>query len=123
VATPDQVLAAVRRHALALPEATERLSHGSPAFFVRRAPQFAAFVNNHHGDGNIGIWCAAPPGVQAELVETEPDRFFVPAYVGHRGWIGVRLDTVLDEVELAAILEDAYRTVAPAGLVARLDGR
>jgi len=72
-------------------------------------------------DGNVGIWSAAPPGVQADLVETEPDRFFVPPHVGHGGWIGVRLDDVLDEDELAAILEDAYRTVAPARLVARLD--
>lgn len=110
----EQVLAAVRRHALALPEATERMSHGSPAFFVRRSPQFASFVDDHHGDGNVGIWCAAPPGAQQELVETEPGRFFVPPYVGGRGWIGVRLDRTLDEDELAAILQDAYRTVAPA---------
>ena len=120
--TPELVLASVRRHALALPEATERPSHGAPAFFVRKAPQFASFVDDHHGDGNVGIWCAAPPGVQAELVDTEPDRFFVPPYVGGRGWLGVRLDAVLDEDELAAILTDAYRTVAPARLRALLDG-
>ena len=116
-----QVLEVVRRHAFVLPEATERISHGSPCFFVGRAPQFATFVDHRHGTDSLGIWCAAPVGVQAELVETEPDRFYVPKYVGGRGWIGLHLDRVLDEDELAAVLRDAYATVAPARLRARLE--
>ncbi|MCU1378780.1 MAG: hypothetical protein JWN29_1763, partial [Acidimicrobiales bacterium] len=61
-----------------------------------------------------------PPGVQQEVIETEPDRFFRPPYVGHRGWIGFRLGGEVDDAELAALCEDAYRTVAPATLIARL---
>ena len=119
---PDVVLDHVRAACLALPEATERLSHGSPSFFVReKGPCFVSFVDDHHGDDNVGIWCAAPPGAQAELVETEPERFFRPPYVGGRGWLGVRLDMDPDWDELARIVADAYRTVAPKRLAALLD--
>jgi hypothetical protein len=106
---------------LALPEVTERLSHGSPTWFVRGKKTVATYVDNHHGDGRLAIWCPAPPGVQGALVSEEPDRFFVPAYVGHRGWLGVRLDRDLDWDEVAGIIEDAYRLVAPKKLVAELD--
>ena len=106
-------LAAVREACLGLPEVTERLSHGSPSFFVRGTTTFVMFLDNHHDDGRLAVWCAAPAGVQAQLVEQEPDRFFRPPYVGHRGWIGVRLDVELDPDELGAICEDAYRHVAP----------
>ncbi|MEZ5179174.1 MAG: MmcQ/YjbR family DNA-binding protein [Acidimicrobiales bacterium] len=117
----DRALAEVRKACLALPAVEERLSHGAPAFFVRGRKSFVMFLDDHHGDGVLGIWCAAPPGAQAELVDTEPDRFFVPPYVGHRGWVGVRLDRAPDWAELAAIVTDAYRHVAPKTLVARLD--
>lgn len=79
------------------------------------------FHDDHHGDGRLAIWCAAPDGAQALMVESEPERFFVPPYVGHRGWLGVRLDVDVDWNEVAAIVEDAYRTVAPRKLVAMLD--
>ena len=115
----DAALAEVRRICLDLPEATEKLSHGSPTFFVRRT--FVMFHDDHHGDGRLAIWCAAPDGAQALMVESEPERFFVPPYVGHRGWLGVRLDVDVDWDEVAAIVEDAYRTVAPRKLVALLD--
>ncbi|HMU79297.1 MAG TPA: MmcQ/YjbR family DNA-binding protein [Microthrixaceae bacterium] len=115
----DAALAAVRRICLDLPEATEKLSHSSPTFFVRRT--FVMFHDDHHGDGRLAIWCAAPDGAQALMVESEPERFFVPPYVGHRGWLGVRLDVDVDWDEVAAIVEDAYRTVAPRKLVAMLD--
>ena len=116
-----EALVHVREICLALPESTERLSHGSPSFFVRDKKQFVSFVDDHHGDGIVGIWCPAPPGVQEELVRTEPDRFYRPAYVGHRGWIGVRLDVDVDWDEVAEICVDAYRLVAPRTLVRRLD--
>ena len=115
----DAALAAVRRICLDLPEATEKLSHSSPTFFIRRT--FVMFHDDHHGDGRLAIWCAAPDGAQALMVESEPERFFVPPYVGHRGWLGVRLDVDVDWDEVAAIVEDAYRTVAPRKLVAMLD--
>jgi hypothetical protein len=59
--------------------------------------------------------------VQQELIDEEPDRFYVPAYVGHRGWIGVRLDRKIDWLEIEQILTDAYSCVAPAKLVAQLN--
>lgn len=118
---PERALAEVRRTALALPEVNERLSHGAPTFFIRDKKTFVMFHDDHHGDGILAVWCAAPPGVQVELVETEPERFFRPPYVGHRGWLGVRLDRSPDWDELAGILTEAYRSVAPTTLVARLD--
>jgi hypothetical protein len=121
VATPAQALKKIRALCLALPETTERLSHGSPTFFIRDKKTFVSFLNDHHGDGRLAIWCAAPPGVQEMLVQEEPERFFRPAYVGHRGWLGVRLDVDVDWDELADIVEDAYRTIAPKSLIARLD--
>ncbi len=123
MATPDadRALTEVRRICLALPEVTERLSHGAPCFFVRDKKTFVYFHHDHHGDGILSVSCAAPEGVQAELIETEPDRFFRPPYVGHRGWLGVRLDRSPDWDELAEILTDAYRCVAPKTLIARID--
>lgn len=114
-------LAEVRRIAMALPEVTERLSHGSPAFFVRTRTTVVTFHDDHHGDGRVAIWCPAPSGVQETLVATEPERFFRPPYVGHRGWIGLRVDTDLDVEELAAVIRDAYRHVAPRALAARIE--
>lgn len=117
----DQPLARVRAICRALPEVTERLSHGSPTFFVRDKKTFVMYLDDHHGDGRLALWCAAPVGAQAMLVEEEPDRFFVPPYVGGRGWIGVRLDRDVDWDEIAGIAKDAYRMVAPKKLVAELD--
>ena len=120
---PNDPLAEVRRLCLALPDVNERLSHGSPTFFIRDKKTFVMFVDDHHGDGIVGIWCAAPVGVQEVLVAEEPHRFFRPPYVGHRGWIGVRLDRDPDYDELALIVEEAFKTVAPKTLVARLPAR
>ena len=77
--------------------------------------------DGHHDHHFAHLWCAAPLGAQAELVETERDRFFRPPYVGGRGWIGVRLDRAVDWDELAAVCADAYRAIAPKTLVALLD--
>jgi hypothetical protein len=123
VSARDRELARVRAVCASLPEVEERLSHGSPAFFVRGKKTLAMFVDDHHGDGILGIWCAAPPGVQEQMIDEEPDVFFRPPYVGHRGWIGVRLSRTVTDTELRMILEDAFRVVAPKTLVAKLDGR
>jgi hypothetical protein len=109
----------VRAACLRWPESSERPSHGGPAFFVREKKCFVMFTDNHHDDARLAIWCAAPDGVQQEMVETEPNRFFRPPYVGHRGWLGVHLLEV-DQSELDAIALDAYRTVAPKSLLASL---
>ena len=119
----DRVLGRVRAFCLALPETSERLSHGAPTFFVRGKRAFVMVLTDHHGDGRFAIWCAAPEGVQAMLVEADSGRFFVPPYVGHRGWLGVRLDRGFDADEIAGIVEDAYATVAPAQLVAEARAR
>jgi hypothetical protein len=111
----------VRRLCLALPEVSERLSHGAPTWFVRGKKTVATVWDNHHNDGRLGLICAAPTGVQRQLVDEEPERFYVPPYVGGRGWIGVRLDVKPDWDEIAEILHDAYRCVAPKTLVAQLD--
>lgn len=118
-----RALTHVRRICTALPEVTERLSHGAPTFFIRDKKTFVMFLDDHHGDGRVAIWCAAPPGAQGDLVDEEPDRFFVPPYVGHRGWLGVRLDIDPDWDELEGIIADAYRVVAPKTLLKQLDSR
>ncbi len=115
--TKQQILGVVREISLALPETSERPSHGAPTFFVRGKRSFATVWDSHHGDGRYALVCAAPDGMQAMLVEGDPERFYVPPYFGHRGWIGVRLDRDFDRGEIAGIIEDAYAEVAPPKLV------
>ena len=115
--TKKRLLEAIREICLALPETSERPSHGEPTFFIRGKRSFASVWDGHHGDGRFALICAAPAGLQATLVEADAERFFVPAYVGHRGWLGVRLDRGFDRDEIAGILEDAYAVVAPPQLV------
>lgn len=110
-------LVKLREICLALPETTERLSHGAPTFFVRGKRAFLMLLTDHHGDGRFAIWCAAPQGIQQMLVEADPERFFVPPYVGHRGWLGMRLDGRFEWDEVAGIAEDAYAEVAPPKLL------
>jgi hypothetical protein len=113
----------VREICTRFPEVTERLSHGAPTWFVRGKSTFVSlWPDGHHSDEFPHLWCAAPAGAQEELVESEPDRFFRPPYVGGRGWLGVRLDGDVDWDELARVCEEAYRVVAPAKLVKQLDG-
>ena len=112
----EQTLGRIRSICLALPETTERPSHGAPTFFVRGKRAFVMAVANHHGDGRFAIWCAAPAGLQRSLVEADPERFFVPPYVGHRGWLGVRLDRGLAWSEVQGVIEEAYATIAPERL-------
>ena len=109
----------VRRICFALPETTEKLSHGEPTFFVRKKV-YAMFANNHHNDGHIAVWVPAPPGVQAMLIEASPDRFYKPPYVGVRGWIGIELDRISDE-DLAFHLREAWRLIAPKRLQALVE--
>ena len=104
---PDAALAKVRKACFELPEVSERPSHGSPTFFVGKKV-FAYFLNNHHGDGRLALWCAAPDGMQAMLVDSDPDAYFVPPYVGKSGWIGVRLDRKLPWSQVASVLEAAH---------------
>lgn len=108
----EDYLQRVRRICLAMPETWEKLSHGEPTFFVGKKV-FAMYANNHHNDGRIAVWCPAPIGIQAMLIEAEPEKFFKPPYVGVRGWIGIHLDCVRD-AELTSHLRQAWRLIATA---------
>ena len=106
----------VRAICLGFAEATEKVSHGAPAFFVGK--QFVMlWPQGHHDRAEPHLWCAAAPGEQEALL-SQDDRYFRPPYVGHRGWVGLRLDDDVDWAEVAELLEDAYRAVAPARLLA-----
>jgi hypothetical protein len=79
------------------------------------------FAMEKRGDGRISVWCKAPAGGQMVLVGADPERFFVPPYVGHKGWVGVRLDHEPDWDEVAAIILRSYRLSAPKRLAALID--
>jgi predicted DNA-binding protein (MmcQ/YjbR family) len=106
---------AVREICLWFPGAEEVISHGSPDFRVR-GKTFATYVINHHGDGRIALWLNAPPGAQADYMKREPKHFFVPPYVGPRGWLGVNLDKGISWKVVARLVREAYTKVAPAAL-------
>lgn len=111
---------AVREVCLWLPEAEEFLSHGSPNFRVRGGKTFATFAVNHHGDGRVALWLNALPGAQEQYVGAQPRHFFVPPYVGPRGWLGVRLDQGIAWKHVAQRVREAYEKVAPAALRSRI---
>jgi hypothetical protein len=119
---PDDPIETLRRLCIAQPEVTERLSHGEPTWFVQGKKTFVT-VSDHHHDDRIALWCAAPAGAQEVLIGADPKRFFRPKYVGHRGWLGVYLDVPQDWDQIADLVLDAYREVAPRRLVAMLDAR
>lgn len=115
-----RLLEQVRAICLGWPEASEKIAWGGPTFRVKDK-LFAMYLDDHHGDGRIALWVKAPPGVQALLVEAEPERFFRPPYVGPSGWIGVRLDGAVDWDEITDFLADGYRLAAPKTLAAVFD--
>ena len=105
----DEHLCRVRALCSSLPETTEKISHGEPTFFVKKRV-YCMFANNHHHDGHIAVWIAAPPGLQAEVVRSEPEKYFRPPYVGVGGWIGIELTEIGDD-ELAAHLLEAWKII------------
>jgi hypothetical protein len=115
--SPDDPLDRLRAICLAFPEAIERETWGDPTFRVREK----IFAMCKAGDGRQSVWCKAPAGAQEVLVEADPERFFRPPYVGHNGWIGVRLDVDIDWDHLEDLIEDSYRMTAPRRLAAQLD--
>jgi predicted DNA-binding protein (MmcQ/YjbR family) len=106
----------LRAICLALPEAVEKEAWGDPTFRVRGK----IFAMEKRGDGRVSLWCKAPPGSQMVLVGADPERFFVPPYVGHKGWVGVRLDSKPDWEEVAALVKRSYRLIAPKRLAASI---
>jgi hypothetical protein len=117
----EEQLRRVRRICAALPETTEKLSHGEPTFFVRKKV-YVMFANNHHNDGHIAVWIPVPQGMQPMLLRTEAQKFFLPPYVGVRGWVGIELDRIDDE-DLTFHLFEAWRLIAPKKLQAAAAGR
>lgn len=119
---PTRPLTRVRKLCLSLPEAHEVEAWGEPTFRVRNK-MFATFASasNHHGGGRHAVWCKAAPENQRLLVESNPDRYFRPPYVGPSGWVGIHLDGDVDWDDVADLLRDAYRMIAPRKLVAQLD--
>src|ERR1700759_3830063 len=109
----------VREVCLSFPEAEEVVSHGSPDYRVR-GKSFASYVINHHGDGRVALWVNSPSGAQDHYVKSEPKHFFIPPYVGPRGWLGVHLDKGLSWQRIAAIVRQAYEKVAPRILAASI---
>ena len=107
----------LRAICLALPGAAEKEAWGDPTFRVRDK----IFAMEKRGDGRISLWCKAPPGSQMVLVGADPERFFVPPYVGHKGWVGVRLDRGPDWKEVALLVRRSYRLIAPKSLAAMID--
>jgi hypothetical protein len=104
-----------------LPEATCTGDHHL-SLAVRRKT-FGYFLDDHHGDGIVGVALKAAAGEQDALVRSDPRRYYVPAYLGSKGWVGVRLDVgETDWAEVRELITDAYRLQAPRRLVAQLDG-
>ena len=119
---PRRPLTRLRSLCLALPEAHEVEAWGEPTFRVRNK-LFAMYADaqKHHGAGRSAVWCKAAPGNQDFMVRAAPTRFFVPPYVGPSGWVGAYLDGDVEWTEVADLVRDAYRLVAPKRLRAMLD--
>lgn len=116
----DPTIQRLRELCLALPEAFEKEAWGECTFRVTGGSMFAMTDNNHHGSNRIAVWLKMPRDLQELLVSADAKRFFVPPYVGPKGWLGVRLDYKVDWTELAALLKDAHAMAAPKRLLARM---
>lgn len=117
----EQLVERLRKICLALPEAREKLSHGEPTWFAGKGKVFASLDDHHHGAAHLSVWLPQPLGAQEALIDSDPDRFFRPPYVGPSGWVGVVLDDGPDWDEVERLVHSAYRHVATRKLVARLD--
>ncbi len=119
VTRPD-LLEKTRKLCLGLPQTSEKEAWGGPTFRVK-GKMFAMYMDQHHGDGRVALWVNADAGARDALVEADPRRFFVPPYMGPRGWLGVRLDKRLGWRRIGDIVEEAWRRTAPKRVAALLD--
>lgn len=108
----EELLTLLRAIIEALPETSEKLSHGAPTWWGGRKT-FATFHDGHYDEGRRSVWIKAEDGVQGELIDADPDTFFRPKYVGPSGWVGVRLEGDVDWDRVGMLLEDGWRLVAP----------
>jgi hypothetical protein len=117
----DPRLARLTRISKSLP-GTLRRRHGSHAAFLVGKKNFAYFLDNHHGDGIVAMTCKVLPGENTALVAAQPGRFYLPAYVGPRGWVALRLDRgPIDWSEVAELMRGSYILTAPKTLARRLE--
>lgn len=107
----------VRRICLALPETSEKLSHGEPTFFVHKKV-FVMFANDHHNDGHNAIWLPVSDGWQTSLIESSPDIYFKPPCVGVRGWVGIELANIEDK-DVQFRIRTAWELTAPKRLLSK----
>lgn len=112
-----KALERVRKICLTLPETSERLSHGEPAWFAGKK-LFATWEDHHHGDPVVGLWIKGAEGLQEMLVANEPQRYYRPKYVGHKGWIGVNMECDIDWPYVTDLIRESYRMTAPKRLAA-----
>lgn len=117
----ERLVERARRICMALPEAHEKLSHGEPTWFAGKGKVFAMLDDHHHDAEHLALWLPLPRGAQEALVASDPERYFRPPYVGHRGWVGVVIDGRPDWRAVASLIAEAYRNVAAKRLVAQLD--
>jgi hypothetical protein len=118
----DPRLTMVSRICLALPEATRQVMGRHAGFYVRKKT-FAYFQDDHHGDGIVGITCKVLPGDNTALIAANPGKFYMPAYIGSKGWVGLHLDVgEVDWQEVEELVRHSYRLVAPKRLAAAVHG-
>ncbi len=116
----DRRLTRVTKICLALPE-TARERHGSHASFTARKKVFAYYSDNHHGDGIIAVNCKVLQGDNARLIDSDPEKFYMPAYIGSRGWVGLRLDRGnVDWGEVGELIKGSYLLCAPKTLASQI---
>lgn len=113
----NELLGRVRTICLALPETSEKLSHGEPTFFVKNKV-FVMFADNHHNDGRTAVWLPVPTGMQTALIENDPQTYFKPPYVGVRGWVGIELERINDN-DLTFHVQTAWELIAPKRLLSQ----
>ena len=121
----DSICEARRRKVLwlvsALPEASAEVCGGRHLSFKVRGKTFGYFLNDHHGDGRVALNCKTAPGVNDTLTRVASDRFFIPKYVGARGWLGLWIDLPkIDWTQVEDVVTEAYRLVAPRTLVSQI---
>jgi phosphoribosylglycinamide formyltransferase-1 len=116
----DPRLTRVTEIALALPDVTRQI-YGSHAQFLLRKKTFSYFLDNHHGDGIVAVTGKVLPGDNKALVEAQPKRFYLPAYIASRGWVALRLDVgKIDWEEVRELLLGSYTLIAPKRLADRV---
>jgi predicted DNA-binding protein (MmcQ/YjbR family) len=119
--TRPEVLKRVRELCLSFPETSEKEAWGGPTFRVKDK-MFVMYMDNHHGDGRVALWCNADADERDALVAGDSNRFFVPPYMGPRGWLGMRLDKRLGWKQIGVLVEESWRRTASPKVLAILDG-